>query len=541
MRLAAHRGVADRAPPGDGVEPLPEEIECGLAEPAAYPGDPSAQRGVRTVQTHISHVFLSAERVYKLRKAVDLGFVDFGTREARNRDCLREVRLNRRLAPDVYLGVAPVRIEEGRVRLGPADDALAGPDAAGGVPEHCVVMRRLPEGGDAHAAHGLGAPAPFGPDEWRARIVDPVADNFAALETVGGVSRSLLGRARTAARAFEEKQGRRLEARRQAGHAVDGHGDLHLQHVWFEGDSRQPILIDCIEFSDELRRIDAASEVAFLAMDLVYRGRPRLAERFLRRYARESGDFDLYHVVDYFVAYRAGVRAKVAALTSEEEEVPPEQRRRAADSALRHLALAAQALGDEGQGGLLLVCGVVGTGKSTLAELAADALPGVVISSDRVRKRLAGLSPTQRPGGGWQRGLYTAESTRAVYAALLERAGPVVDSGRTAILDATFAKAGFRDDARAWAQARGMPALLVEARCAPKVVLARLERRAREGRDASDAGPELYERSAAGFEPLDAWPAERRCAVDTDGPEWRRIASAELRRRWSRAREAGAP
>jgi hypothetical protein len=245
-------------------------------------------------------------------------------------------------------------------------------------------------------------------------------------------------------------------------------------------------------------------------------------------------------VVDYYIAYRAGVRAKVAALAAQEAEIPPEQRAAAAQSARRHLALGARALEREERGGLLLVCGVVGTGKSTVAELAADALEGVVISSDRVRKRLAGLAPEARAGGPRGRGLYTPERTRQVYAALLERAEPVVASGRPAILDATFARASFRDEARRWAQAREAPVALVEVRCARELALERLARRAREGRDPSDAGPELYARSAAGFEPAEAWPAARRCVVRTDAPDWREAAVTELRGLWSRVRGPGA-
>lgn len=549
------RREADSGPSRAPVEALPAGLERALGDPAAYPGDPSAGAGVTAVQTHISWVFLTGERVYKVRKAVDLGFLDFSTRAARNADCAREVALNRRLAPDVYLGVAPLLAADGGLRVGPPREALE-PAAPPAPPsEHCVVMRRLPDGGDAlsrlargtlepahldavaervaafHAANGLGEPAPFAPVEWLERITGPVADNFRSLDgsLADAPGRAALERARAAAADFERERGARFEARRRAGRAVDGHGDLHLAHVWFEDESREPVIIDCIEFSEPLRRIDGASEVAFLAMDLAYRERSDLAERFLRRYARERDDFDLYGVVDYFVAYRAGVRAKVAALAAAEPEIPEPQRARAAESARRHLAFAAQALAPRRAGALVLVCGVVGAGKTTLAELAADALGGVVVSSDRVRKRLAGLAPTERPHAGFQAGIYTPERSKQVYAGLLERAGPIADSGRVAVLDATWAGAAQRAEALAWAGARGLPALLVEARCAREVALERLSRRRREGRDPSDAGPELYDRSRAGFEPPGEWPRARRLAVATDAPEWRDRAAAAVR------------
>lgn len=536
-------------------EALPAGLEGALADPAAYPGDPSAAGGVEVVQTHISWVFLTRERVYKVRKGVDLGFLDFSTRAARNADCAREVALNRRLAADVYLGVAPLVPVDGRLRVGPPGEALAPGVPPMEAPEHCVVMRRLPDGGDAlarlargalepahldavaervaafHDANGLGAPAPFSREEWRERIAGPVADNFTALDAslAGAPEREALEHVRARTADFERRHDARFEARRRAGRAVDGHGDLHLAHVWFEGESCDPVIIDCIEFSERLRRIDAASEVAFLAMDLAYRERSDLAERFLRRYARERDDFDLYAVVDYFVAYRAGVRAKVAALAAAEPEIPAEQRARAAESVRRHLAFAAGALERPGGGALLLVCGVVGSGKTTVAELAADALGGGVVSSDRVRKRLAGLGPLDRPREGFERGIYTPERSKQVYAGLLDRAEPIAASGRVAILDATWARAAQRAEALAWARARGIPALLVEARCARAVAVARLSRRRREGRDPSDAGPELYDRSEAGFERPDEWPAARRLAVATDAEGWRPRAAAAVR------------
>jgi len=544
------------------VEPLPEGLAPALAHESAYREDPSAAAGLEALQTHISHVFLTGERVYKLRKAVDLGFLDFSTRATRNADCLREVALNRRLAPDVYVGVAPVRPADGAFRVGPVGEALAG-DV-----EHVVVMRRLPAGRDAlsllsqgeltsahvdavaarlaafHAKQALGAPAPFEPEAWRRRIVEPVEENFASLDRAAGrtVSECTLERARRKARAFADKKGWRFEARRRDGRAVDGHGDLHLEHVWFEGDAGDPRLVDCIEFSERLRRIDPASDVAFLAMDLVYRGRRRLAERFLRRYARDSDDYDLYRVVDYFVAYRAGVRAKVAALAAEEPEIPAEQRERAAESARQHLALAVHALESTGTGGVVVVCGAVGTGKTTVAERVADVLAGVVISSDRVRKRLAGRAPTERPGPseeGFGRGIYTPEHTRRTYAGLLERAEPIAASGRVAVLDATYARADLREDVRTWAEARGWAALLVEVRCAPEVARQRLAQRRTEARDASDAGPELHARSAAAFEPVEDWPPARRCAVDTDVPDWERRLRGDLCALWSEAVGAG--
>ena len=529
------------------VEPAltPEDLRA-LAAPSAHPGDASAAGGVEWVQTHLSHVFLTSARVYKFRKAVDLDFVRFTQRAERDADCLREVALNRRLAPDVYLGVAPLL--RAPVRIGPIGETIAREAEQGPAAEYCVVMRRLPAGRDAlsllergalsaaqidraaariarfHAAHALGTPAPFSADDWRRRCVEPVEDNLRLLADAppGLIAADTLAELASRTRAFARAHAARFERRRLAGRAVDAHGDLHLQHLWYESDDGEPIAIDCLEFSEALRRIDVAAEVAFPAMDLRYRGAVALAERFLRRYARESDDFDLYAVVDYFASYRAGVRAKVASIAAADASMAPAQRARAAESARRHLALALEQLAPRGHAALLLVGGIVGTGKSTAAAELADVLEGVVVASDRVRKRQAGLAPTARTHAGLDADLYAPAQNERVLDGLFERAAPVLASGRVALLDATWSRAADRARARAFAQASGIPALFIETRCAASVARERLARREAAGRDASDAGPAFYDRSVERFEPPREWPAAQLRVVHTDRDDWRR-------------------
>ncbi|MCP4004239.1 MAG: AAA family ATPase, partial [bacterium] len=517
------------------------ELVEALTQVRAYPHDRSAERGVEHVQTHLSHVFLTPERVYKLRKAVSFGFVDFGSTHARNTDCRNEVDLNRRLAPDVYLGIAPIQRVAGLFELG-AVSAVADFDAD---LEHVVVMRRLAQGRDAlslleggefraemldlvaerlagfHAEHGLGRPAPFSASEWKKHIVEPVSDNFDAL--AANSSEELLDEiesCRQLTRSFESVHWERLEQRRVEGRVVDGHGDLHLQHLWFEREDR-PIVIDCLEFSSELRRIDAAADVAFLLMDLRYRGRPGLAHRFARKYAAQSDDFGLYGVIDYFISYRAAVRAKVASLAGADPRLPAEQRAGAHASVSAHVALAKSALESRPKGSVVALCGTIGTGKSAVAEELAESLPGVPIASDHVRKHEAGLKASDRASAAWNKGLYTPEARERVYEGLLERAKPVVDSGRTAILDASFARRATRSTLQTWGRKEGVEVILVEIVCPEDVVRERLERRASSGSGASDAGPELLERSLNHHETPDEWPRQRHVRIDTNDPEWR--------------------
>jgi hypothetical protein len=530
-------------PPARPSEPIDPALFAALASPAAYPDDPGARRGVRVVQTHLSWVFLTRGRAYKLRKAVDLGFVRFATRAERIADCVRELRLNRRLAPDVYLGIARVRFRSGRAPRARVGALARDPSLRAllrGDEEACVVMRRLPDGRDAHsllarralrpeqidavadlvarfhARHGLGAPAPFSPAAWRERCTAPVRDNFHLLADAartGIVSPAAVARVAEAAGCFAGAHRAHFESRRRAGRAVDGHGDLHLEHVWFERDDAAPILVDCLEFRDDLRRIDAASEVAFLSMDLAYRGRVDLAERFLRRYAAQADDFELYRLVDYYASYRAAVRAKVASVAAADPAVPAPQRRASAASARRHLALAGRLLARRGRGAVVVMCGSVGSGKSVVAQALADALHAVVVSSDVVRKG-GGLRAGARSGA--PRARYDERAKAAVYAGVLARGEAVLDSGRIAVLDASFDSAARRRRVSRWAASRGYGAFLVHVRCDPAVVARRLAARAAEGRDPSDAGPAQLEASLARFEAPREWPRARRLEVRTD-------------------------
>ncbi len=528
-----------------------DRLAEGLARAEAYVDLAGAGDEVEWLQTHLSHVFLTGDRVAKLRKAVDLGFVDFGERVARNRDCLRELEVNRRLSPDVYLGVAPVLEGPEGVKLGALDAKVLDPGR-----EHVVVMRRLRAERDAlsllgrgeltaahldavakrvagfHASHGLGTPAPWSAKAWQDRVAAPMQDNLVILkDRLGEKGTKGLRESTEAALASRSSV---LEQRRREGRAVDGHGDLHLEHVWFEGGPSDPRVIDGLEFSDELRCIDAASEVAFLAMDLHYRGHPGLAEGFLARYAERADDFGLYEVVDLYMAYRAAVRGKVAAIVSGDEGLPETRRQNAKESAKRHVALAERLLGPPMKAPLLVLCGTVGCGKSSVARELAEALGGVVIAADRVRKA-SQRSSIQWPRGrsGPDQGLYTPARRRAVYRALFERAASPLAAGRPTLLDATFATRRQRLAARRLAARWGAPVYLIEVRAGRNVALQRLARRQRSGKGPSDAGPELLGHSMRGFQAPSEWPWAQRFVVRTDRPGWRReviaLAHAVLR------------
>ena len=524
---------SDAKPPRTIVQDdAPDPIARALAEPTAWPADCGP---VEWIQTHISHVFLTRDRVFKLRKAVQFPFLDFSTRAGRNADCENELLLNRRLAPSVYLGIAPIERDGDALRVGALRETLTSDDQ-----EHVVVMRRLPAGRDAlalaeagllesrhlervarllarfHAAHRLGVPAPWTPEEWLERITLPIAESVTAIAKSELIDEARLTRIQADLDARIESLRPRFESRRSQGCAVDGHGDLHLDHIWFEEADSEPLLIDCLEFDENLRKVDAASEIAFLVMDLRYRGRVDLAESFLSAYAMQTDDYDLLPIVDFFAAYRALVRAKVAALAAQQVAVPETQRAQARESAERHFALAEEFLATRNGGGIALLCGTVGSGKSTVARYLAATGSGIQVSSDRVRKHLLGVDPSTRLGDAPDEGAYRPQKIEAVYRALLDRAASIVASGRTAILDASFSCRAHRETAASWAAKRGLPATLIEVRCQSDTALERLARRQAQGQDPSDAGPDFLSISEARFERPDEWPTSDHVVVWTD-------------------------
>ncbi len=535
------------------VEPVDAELLAGLALPEAYPEDLSASAGVEEVQTHISYVFLTGARVYKFRKAVDLTFLDFTRREEREADCLRELHLNRRLAPDVYLGVARAHRRGERVCVGPVAEHFDGDPSPESEP--CVVMRRLPQGRDAlslmregklggaqvqrmaervaefHASHRVELPEGYDAKTWLDRIASPARACLARLEAAPTeiVSKALLREVDGRVEEFLAEHAPAFETRRQAGHFVDGHGDLHLDHCWFEEDLAEPLFIDCIEFDEQLRHLDPASEVAFPYMDFAYRGQADLGENFLRSYLRASDDYSSLRVFDFYTTYRALVRSKVAAIAACSDELGDAQRRDAACSLERHLELARDLITRSSSPEIWLVSGIVGSGKSSAAEVVAGALKGVAISSDHVRKHLAGMQVRERAAAAWREGLYSEAMTERVYAGMLERALPVLESGRVAVLDATYARGVHRAAAHRFSRERGVPLQVVAVRCPEAETLRRLALREREDTDASDAGPELYAASRAGYEPWDGEPSGGLISIDTSDTDWRERLCRELR------------
>ncbi|NDU71514.1 AAA family ATPase [Actinomadura sp. DSM 109109] len=466
-------------------------------------------------ETHIGVVFFTGDRAYKLKKPVNLGFLDFSTRERRERACREEVRLNRRFAPDVYLGVADV--------LGPDGEAC----------DHLVVMRRMPADRRLSTLVKAGAPvrdalrdtarilaawharAPRGPriaaEETRDAVRGRWHDSFEQARPFQGAVLDTGAAAETEDLADEFLAGRGplFDARIADGRVVDGHGDLLAGDVFCLDDG--PRILDCLEFDDRLRYLDGLDDAAFLAMDLERLGATEHAERFLGWYAEYAADPAPSSLRHHYVAYRAFVRAKVACLRHRQGAPDAAAEARAyADVALRHLRA--------GRVGLIMVGGLPGTGKTSLAGALADRLGCTVLSSDRIRKELAGLTPADPASAPYGSGIYTPEWGRRTYRELALRAARLLQMGETVILDASWTSKANRDLLAAVAEQEH--AHLTRLRCeAPEAVCAERMRTRPRGASDADAGIAAAMRTDSA-----PWPGS--VAVDTGGPLSRAVDQA---------------
>lgn len=486
-------------------------IIADLSRPEAYPDPVDA---IELVETHASAVFLAGDLVYKIKKPVDFGFLDFSTLERRRFFTHEEIRLNQRLTHDVYLDVVPVVEVGGRLQL----------FGEGPVVEYAVKMRRLPDdrmlsallmkgqaGEEIFAAvaerlsrfYNEAATGP-GVDEWGTapavwrNIRENLEQTAPYLGTI--IAPFQLQLIEDVSTRFLSQESDLIADRIARGMIREGHGDLHLAHICVEGPNAADLQIfDCIEFNPRLRCGDIAVDAAFLAMDLDYHGYPELARAFINELSRQLQDPDLARLVHFFSIYRAHVRAKVACFRSNELAPEMPEYLVVKREAERYIDLATSYMVEPEVPTMFLVGGLSGTGKSVVARRLARSLDAALVSSDVVRKELAGLPPTARVPVKYGTGIYTPEHTERTYAAILERAGALLAAGRSVVLDATFLDSQWHERAYDVASSSGADMLLIECRCPPTVVYERLLQRARVASEPSDADWMVYQRQRERF------------------------------------------
>lgn len=504
-----------------------QQLLKNLAEPNRFPHPVDT---VERIETHISTVLLAGEHAYKVKKPLNLGFLDFSTLESRQRFCAAELEINRALAPGIYLDIATLRgtLEEPQL------------DGAGPVLEYAVHMRRfdrdqqldrllaadqLPvaamdelgaivarfhEGAErALADSGHGTPE---------EVLAPMLANFEALQPVADAVPGRRERLQ-ALESWTRETAARLEpmvrTRLQDGFVRACHGDMHLGNMVYVPDKngqRQLAIFDGIEFNPSLRWIDVASEIAFLTMDLHARDAAGHAYRVLNAYLERRNDFDGLRLLPFYQVYRALVRAKVNAIHAAEASLPETQRRACDAEVERYLTLAGQ-LRNPGEAGLILMHGISGSGKTFVSTNLLERIGAIRLRSDVERKRMIGLKPDQRPTVEQQKKLYAPEAVAGVYQHLLHLTEQLLAQGQRVIVDATFLSRAQRRPFQNLAHRLNVGFAIVHCSADFETLRQRLAERGRTAEDASDADVQVMERQQAGAEP----PADDEPSVQT-GP-----------------------
>ncbi len=508
---------------------LPQLISSML-DPGIYPHPVDK---VEVIQTHISYVLLAGAFTYKVKKPVQLGFLDFSSLEKRLAMCREEVRLNSRLAPDVYLDVLPIFQTDGPgVSFTPVshDEPI----------EYAVKMRRLSEramlpfllqidGVDQEMLAALArkladfhALTPKAPAELTQDAFGLVGRNFEENFTQ---TRALIGTKLDTTR-FEIikhyatwflRSNRALFEQRVAEDRVrECHGDLRMEHICFEDDAI--IIFDCIEFNTRFRCIDTAEDLAFLLMDMEYQGYWNEAATLLKSYQEQAHDQGMPDLLTFFKCYYAMTRCKVFAIKSSEDEFSPEDREQSLKTALAYFDLAyAYAIRVE-QPVLIIMCGLTGSGKSALAEALASRIGGQVFKSDEIRKDLAGITRTERHEAPFGQGIYSQDWTQKTYACLLEQGAQALQDRTPVVLDASFIAQKHRLLARQTAWRHQARFVCVQCLCPRETAMERLSDRHQEAGTVSDGRREIYEEQEAAFEPLTELEETEQIRVRTDEP-----------------------
>jgi aminoglycoside phosphotransferase family enzyme/predicted kinase len=494
-----------------------------LRDRSSYPHRPGE---LREVQTHASIVFLVPPLVYKIKKPVDFGFLDYSTLEKRRHCCQREVDLNARLAPGVYHGVVSVTETANGLAFGgdgPVVEYVVKMDYL--APEYFLDVR-LKTGrlGEAEMERVASKLADFYRSqasrdeigEWgqidRLRI--STDENFAQTEAFS--EESISTAAFEAIKAFTDdcyvKRRRQFEKRIENGWIRDCHGDLHLDHIHVTTESLH--IYDCIEFNDRLRFVDVASDLAFLAMDLDFHGRPDLSRFMIQRMEELLNDGEMGGVMDFYLCYRAYVRGKIECLRAVADDVGEREREMANGNARRYFQLALKYAVFGTAPKAVVIMGKVASGKSTLSDATSRELGWDVVSSDEVRKTLAGVSLCERLDEPQRKSLYAPAMTERTYARLIQEARERLDAGQGVILDATFSKRSARKQLIEALGEDRLKWVIVEV--GRHVARERLRLRSEKTDVVSDARLEDWELLDSNYEPPTELPVTEVWTVDTE-------------------------
>jgi aminoglycoside phosphotransferase family enzyme/predicted kinase len=484
---------------------IQQKLIAALRDPSRYPTTPSS---VQLIETHISWVLLVGSFAYKIKKALDLGFLDYSTLESRRFCCDEEIRLNRRTAPDIYLDTIPVGGSPDNPKLGtqPAieyavrmrrfapENLMDGLLLRGKVtPQHidhlAAVIARFHAGlPAADAGSGFGTAASIGA---------AAKQNFEQLRAylTEEPDRAVIAELDAATDAEFAACKESFEQRRTLGFVRECHGDLHLGNIVLDGDI--PFLFDCIEFNPSLRWIDVMDEISFTVMDLLHRSHPEYAWRLLNACLEASGDYAGVGVLHFYLAYRSTVRAKVCAIRAGQSGISGRARSDELAMCRSYLALGRQFLGRH-RPVLIITHGLPGSGKTTFSQFALQQMGAIRIRSDVERKRLFGLDALESSGPRVG-GIYGPEPTLKTYAHLRELASKLLAAGFPVIVDAAFLKQEEREMFRRLAQSLSVPFAIATLQAKNHTLRERIRQRRN---DASEADVTVLEKLRTAQEPL---------------------------------------
>lgn len=496
---------------------MPETLQTAMTKPSFY--GPHVKT-VRLIHTHISTVALTGKYAYKIKKPVDFGFLDFSTLDKRKHYCDEELRLNRRLCPDIYLDVLPITKLNNTYRL----------NGNGDVVDYAVKMKQFPQDHIMTTMLEHGKITPHHIDRLIARLVDfynndhptPEKNQFAAMSTVKHnidenfeqttsmidvtIPAQTYNFIKEACHRYLTTNAAVFTQRINDGRIHDCHGDLHTGNiVIIDGD---PCIFDCIEFNTRFRYCDAASDIAFLAMDLDSHNAPYLASRLIRRYIELSGDHDIHRVLNFYKSYRAYVRGKVLGFRLADKKLPKKEKNHIISDARRYYDLARYYTRlftfDQTctHPVLFLVAGLTGTGKSTVAEKLSVDYGAHLLNTDVVRKELAGIDPFERHHDSLDIGLYAPENVDKTYHKMIDLAWAFMSRGDHVVLDATFQKQEHRRIALTAAEGNHAILAVVHCETPDALVKQRLEHRLKE-KTVSDGRWEIYLAQKRTFEPFE--------------------------------------
>lgn len=481
-----------------------------MNRPETYPDRPQK---IIHLQTYISHIFLTGRRAYKIKKPVTLDFLDFSTLARRRYYCQKEVALNRRLAPEIYLGVSRITWDQGRPIIGGKGPILEYAVTMAEMPQERMMNRLLKEGKVTprdirdlvrilvpfyRRAAGGKAVAAFGRIEVLRKNTEEnfqetrpfVGDLFSTRRFETIVQRT---------RSFLEAEKFLFQKRIQEGYIREGHGDLHSGNICLD---KTPKIYDCIEFNSRFRCGDVAGDLAFLAMDLDFHGRPDLARLLRDEYVHWSGDRDFLRIFGFYLSYRAYVRAKVHALASVSPEWTEKEKRAARRLARRYFDLAYAYTQEKLFPNLWVVMGLMGSGKSTLARAISQATGWTIISSDASRKALLGIRPQARVEVPFEKGIYAPKVSARTYRHMRNQAQRLLRQGRSVILDGSYKRQEERLALIRLARQTGAHIRFLYCSAPEEVIRKRLENRKHQKGVFSDGRWELFHQQKEDFDPL---------------------------------------